>query len=157
MGTTTDSVRRLAEEAYKCFETAQRDGTTEEDRYVRIKDGSPEWVTDLAREAHGAMFPDDWRYACIVSALECISESDDPDDARHEWADGEVYVDNGARLAWLASHGARADYCDEAVESTYAVGDRPGIIEAIGAGQYEEASEVFGLVLDYLHATADSE
>lgn len=63
----SSTVQQLAAEAYGCFETAERqDGET----FWRLKDGSPEWVTDLVLNAHGDFLPDDWRYACIGAALE---------------------------------------------------------------------------------------
>ena len=66
---TTGATQARAQEAYDCFETAARpDGET----FTRVRDGSPGWVGELVREAHGDFLPDDWRYGCIQSALEFI-------------------------------------------------------------------------------------
>lgn len=150
---TTTIVQDLAGEACACFETATRTDDTE---YVRIKNGSPEWVTELAHHAHGDMLPDDWRYACIMSALECISDVEgahDLGDAPYEWADDQVDAYTGQRLQWLASDLRRPDYCDEATfEMGYTVA---GMVERIGLGQYQEALEVYGLVLDFLTTRKD--
>ena len=139
------TISEKAREAVGCFETATRDdGTT----FDRIRDGSPEWVTDLARAAHGDMLPDDWRYATIRSALEFIAEADDPEDGAGEWTDSEVDVYSGARLTWLSSHLSRPGYCDQARDEMGVEG--LDIIEQAGLGQYMEASEVYGLVLEAL-------
>ena len=149
------SVQTLAGEAYGWFETATRDNG---DRFDRTKDGAPEWIRDLCMEAHGDMLPDDYRYAMIRSALECISEADDPEDAAHEWADAEVSVYNAARAAWLASHLDRGGYCDEAI-SQFGTPDGydDGVYGIIAQGWYMEASEVYGLVLRFLEEKDDGE
>ena len=115
MPETETTIQTLAAEAGACFETATRSrvvggsGELEEDRYVRVKDGSPEWVTELVHAAHDDMLPDDWRYEKIADALEYIAEVDDPDDSG-EFADQAVDIYTGARLAWLASHLSRPGY-----------------------------------------------
>lgn len=142
MGTTVQDVAR---EAASWFEVAKRG----DDDFTRCKDGRPEWVSDLVYAAHDSMFPDDWRYASVSSALEFIAESSDPEDEGGEWADGNVDVYTGARLAWLASNLNRAGYCDEAVEEFSSDGSA-GIVERIGLGQYAESSEIYGSVLSSL-------
>ncbi len=51
------------------------------------------------------------------------------------------------RLAWLASDSSRAGYCDEAAAEFGQSGD---IVDMIALGQYAEAEEVYGLVLQAL-------
>lgn len=153
-------VQQTAQEAAQWFETARRaTGYTETgpredgERYVRTKNGAPEWVRDLVYEAHGGDFlPDDWRYATIRAALEWIAEGND-DTYPGPFADDMVDVYTGERFAWLASNLSRAGYVDEAV-SDYGEGRWPegGIVEAVGLGQYAEASEIFDLVMQQLEA-----
>lgn len=151
---TTTTLQDLAGEAARCFETATREpvGDTPE-RFVRVKDGSPEWVTELIRAAHGvdadgspSMLPDDWRYKVASFAVEMIAESDDIEDARAEFADAMVDAYTFDRIAWLGSNLRRAGYVDEAVDE-FGPPDQDGIIERIGLGQYAEASEVYDLVV----------
>jgi len=144
------TIQDKAREAYEWFETATRDDGSS---YVRTKDGRPEWVQDLVFTAHGEFMPDDWRYRKIMEALEFIADNDDPEDTSYEFADGAVDVYTSARLAWLASNLNRASYCDEAIENGM-VDAKAGVIEIIGAGQYEEAGEIFGLVLSELEKYA---
>ena len=115
-------------------------------RFVALLDGSPDWVSELVREAHGDMLPDDWRYASIESALDWIADANDPEDEQYEWADENVDVYHRGRLAWLASDASRPSYCDDA---TSEMGDYApnGILDRIGLGQHQESCEVFASVL----------
>lgn len=156
MNTTTTTVQSLARTAAQSFETARRaTGDTETgpredgEEYVRIKKGSPDWISEMVHEAHGEMFPDDWKYACISAACEWIAENDDPKGGASEFADQYVDVYNSDRIAWLASHGARQGYCDEAQEE-WGADAGAGVIDRIGWGQFFEANEVYGIVLDFL-------
>lgn len=147
--TTTTTISELAGRAYDAFTTATRRDET----IVVLRDDAPDWVRALAADAHGAFFPDDWRYQSIRSALGFIHDqgvetADELDDAGHEWADGNVDIYNGARTAWLASNLMRAEYCDEAVEEF----GQPehGILGLIGLGQYVESGEIWASVLKSL-------
>lgn len=144
--TKTRTIQEVASEAAGWFEGARRE---DDSTFVRTRDGAPEWVTHLVREAHGDFLPDDWRYSVLRDALFVIEESGDDDDARTEFLDGCVDVYTSDRIAWLATHLYRVSYCDEAAEEGLVAQDA-GIVERIGAGQYMEASEVFGLVLAFL-------
>ena len=162
MSTMTDQLHKIAAEAYACFETATRDNGSE---FVRVKEGSPEWVTDLVRKAHGDDFlPDDWRYETIRSALGFIADeatdksaptSDrDPDDASAEFADSQVDVYTSELIAWMGSNLRRVGYVDEAVEE-YG-GELAGdIVRQIMLGQYAEAEEVYALTLNALEDLTD--
>lgn len=132
----------LARGAASWFEWRERqDG----EPYTATKHAAPEWIRDLVREAHGEMLPNDWRYEVIHSALLYIAEAglEDADELdAGTFADEQVDTYSGERVAWLASHGLRAGYCDEAREEGLTAQDA-SIIDVIGAGQYVEALEVF--------------
>jgi hypothetical protein len=132
------NVQNLAREASSYFERALRDENDPDSGYVRTKKDTPEWVTNVIYEAHAGMLPDDWRYDQIENALDVIADSDDPD-----------------RIAWLASHGNRQSYCDDAA-SEFGSESRD-VIEMIGLGQYYEAGEIYGLVLQALEARTDDD
>lgn len=149
--TSTTSIQDKAREAAEWFESAERVEGDEPSRYVRTKDGCPEWVTELVYAAHGDFLPDDWRYSIIQDALEMIADSDDPEDAAGEFADGAVDAYTSDRLAWLSSNLNRAGYCDDAARE-FGAREEPDIIAAIGLGQYYEANEVYFLVLQALDA-----
>jgi hypothetical protein len=149
---STTNIHQLAGIAYNAFERIERG----EDYITTLKDDAPEWVRDLVRAAHGDMLPDDWRYDAIRSALWVHihnDESHDLDEMGTEWADGYGDVYTGARLKWLASNLNRPAYCDEAREEGLSAGE--DIVELIGAGQYMEAREVWGLVVTALEERAE--
>lgn len=142
------TITELAAEAAEWFET--RGGRE------FLKEGRPEWVYELVREAHGDFFPDDWRYACTAAALEAIRDADasELDDAGASFADDQVDTYTAGRFEWLSSHLQRAGYVDEAVDELGAP-NPDGIVERIALGQYAEALEVFGLVLAELRDRAE--
>lgn len=153
------SVQELAKLVAQCFDYATRGNTGNyEDRFVRITEGSPVWVREMVREAHGDMLPDDWKYACVSAACEWIHDTleagGDAEDARGEFAESQVDVYNGQRLAWLASHSERVSYTDWAVEEFGRNDPAMGVLGDIAMGQYAEASEVYGIVLQFLEARA---
>ena len=145
------TLQQLASEAAACFTTKKR---SDGDSFVAMLDGSPDWVSELVREAHGDMLPDDWRYASIESALDWIAAANDPEDEQYEWADENVDVYHRGRLAWLASYASRPSYCDDA---TSEMGDYApnGILDRIGLGQHQESCKVFASVLRSLRDRAD--
>ncbi len=138
------SIEDLATEASSYFHRIQRG----EDTITVLKHDRPEWVQDLAYSAHGDFGPDDWRYDAISAALDHIGEWGDDEDSS-EFADSHVDVYTAARYAWLASNLNRGGYCDDAKNEGLA-GEDADIADLIGMGQYMEAQEVYGLVLDAL-------
>lgn len=139
----------VAREALGWFTTTERG----EDTIFILRDGRPEWVQDLAYDAHDDLMPDDWRFACIWAALAHVSDNDietedAASDARSEYADGRVDIYTGARTAWLATNLTRLGYCDEGRDEFGS--DGLDIAELIGLGQYYEASRVFDSVLGSL-------
>jgi len=145
------TIQEKAQEAAQWFESASRENG---DSFIRTKDGTPEWVTELIHAAHHGFtdfLPDDYRYQWTFEALEFIAESDDPEDGQSEFADNAVSVYTPARLQWLASNLQRPGYCDEAANE-FGYDGKEGIVGLIGIGQYAEASEVYGLALQALEA-----
>ena len=141
----TTTVQDKAAEALTWFEVARRDENDPESTFVRTKEGTPEWVTQLVY-AHGDFLPDDWRYRKIMDALEFIADSDDPEDNSGEFADTAVDIYTSDRLAWLASNLNRIGYTDEAV-SEFGAGEPMDIVTMIGWGQYAESEEIYQAVL----------
>lgn len=121
------------------------------EKFYHLRDGSPEWMTDVCRKAHGEMFPDDWRYQFISDAVDILAESDDWDEARDE-VEADIYTSQ--LTAWLASRTGRYSYCDQYVEEMGADGDT---LARISGGQWMERCEVFGLVAEALGDIGDSQ
>jgi hypothetical protein len=155
MSIMTTEIQDKAREAYDWFEIAKRDEADPESSFVRLKDGAPEWITQLVYDAHGNFLPDDWRYDKIQDALEFIMDVEYPDDGNSEFADGAVDIYTADRIKWLGSNLNRVGYCDEAAEEFgwgWSPGnvDNGGIVELIGLGQYAEAEEIYASVLNSL-------
>lgn len=143
-------VKSLAGAMHAQFEQKTRtDGHTE---FWALKDGAPEWMTDVCRASHNSarMLPDDYRYEFIVDALSAIADHDDEEDARDS-LEADVYT--GHLTAWLASNINRIAYCDEAAEN-YG-GQLTEITQMISAGQESEKREVFDEVVQALREHAD--
>lgn len=137
--TITEELQKLAGEAYDSFQQIERGDET----ITVKKPGAPAWVDDLVREAHGDMFPDDWRYDTIQSACGAIhdaSEGADITEVGAEFADSTVDVYTTARYEWLASNLHRQSYVDDAAAE---FGPSEDICQAVGMGQYQEANEIF--------------
>ena len=113
------------------------------DRFDCLKDEAPEWMGDAMRDAHGGMMPDDWRYSAARSIVEALADDADPDDMG-ERIDGLVDVYTGRLTAWLASHGARVGYCDEAAAE---YGPFDSVDRLLMAGQYRELEEIAGALI----------
>lgn len=146
------TIQALAAKVSSSFETATRaDGAP----YVLLKDGHPQWMQDLCFAAHedGAMLPDDWRYTFIREAVDHLAEAATEDEAREAMEEADIYT--STLLKWLASHGARLDYCDQARDELGA--EAFSNTEAlISMGQSMERMEVFQAVLGFL-STMDPE
>lgn len=146
--TITEELQQVAQEAYDSF-TQQKRG----DETITVhKDDAPAWVKDLTREAHGDMFPDDWRYDQIQNACGAIhdaSEGTDIGDVGAEFADGAVDVYTTSRFEWLASSLNRQSYVDDAADE---FGPAEDVCSAVGMGQYQEANEIFYSVAGSLGA-----
>lgn len=137
------------------------DTRTDGSKFVRLRDGHPEWMRDAVREAHGGAGPNDWHYNAIRAMAEGLSERtfeaetwDGFDaavcDACHELADSQVDDYTSALLLWLAEAPGALDACDEAAEE--------GLVDAsadmetrIKCGQYrwyEQIGQTICRVLD---------
>ncbi len=143
--TTGTSLGEIAAGAAEQFEIAKR--TSDEEEYVRLKDGAPEWLKDAVHEAHGDLLPDDWRYSMAREAFQTIAEAVDTDgieSIENEFADNtDVYTAD--LLKWLASNLTRIGYCDEA-NNEYGFQKDTTTEEIIRRGQAGERLEVFGAI-----------
>lgn len=145
------TIQKLASDLYDALETRRRDNG---EAFHTLRDDAPEWMRDAVREAHGDMLPDDWRYGAIkrvACAMADVAEDEDLDDAAHEACDAMVDVYNGTLCTWLASHGARMGYCDEAADE-YGYDKERGIIGLMQLGQFAEYREIWSALASALEA-----
>lgn len=144
------TLAELANDVLAMFEWGTR---TNGDRYWSRKDVmTDDWVAEMCRDAHGDMFPDDWRYMFIHDTLVSLSEFDERtaeewDEDMHEAVDGAVDVYNSELCKWLESHACRSSYVDDA---TAEMGQPDSVMQSLQMGQYVERREVFSSVLHSL-------
>lgn len=137
------TIRKLAAEAYGFLERGKRSDGSE---YVFRKSGSPEWIKDLSRAAHGDSFPDDWIYEQIANCLESISDNDCEDGAR-EAAESAIDVYSSDLLDWANGRGW---YVDDAIR------DGAGTMDAaIMQGQQTMIGEIFESIVTFLSNMAE--
>lgn len=133
-----ETIQEKAEFAHKFLMQKTRDSG---DKFWCCSDDAPSWMTDLCREAHAGMFPDDYKYEYIEDALEKLYQYEDADEI-----DIEADAYNSDLFAWVASHSDRTSYADDALKEFGAT----SIIEAISYGQEFERREVLILVRNFL-------
>lgn len=89
---------------------------------IVLRNGSPQWMTDVLSEARGDEFPTNWAHNTIETLLDQITDLDE--DSRYRDIEEKIYemTDNLADtdltklLAWLQSDLTRAQYVNEALE-----------------------------------------
>jgi hypothetical protein len=133
------------------------DTRTNGETFYKLRDDSPEWLSDAIFVAHDRTMPDDWRYSAIRAVAGEIAESeDDTDPDESDWERCVSLVDcYTARLtAWLGSRVDRAAYCDDAADE-YGWPTEGGIIKLLQMGQSAEYREIWGLLWTFLSERAD--
>jgi len=112
------------------------------DKFVCLSDGSPQWMTDIIRECHGSMLPDDTKYAMIQECADSLNDRETLDiEDIFEIADGLVDVYNAERTRWLSSSLDRAYYIDDAQDEGLLAEDSDTFTR-IGVGQFKEYEEI---------------
>lgn len=143
---TIEQLARLLADAFEVFDREPSPGL---DQPVKLRDGSPEWMRDLCRNAHdnAHMMPDDWRYHMIAAVAEAIAE-----DGEDYSLDGLVPVYTNQLTGWLHSRADRHCYVDEWAEETGAGCE--DFIALLSGGFLQELQEVAGSVFNDLEARA---
>jgi hypothetical protein len=141
-----DAVKRLTKEAYGYLRHRTLDNGKTTLVFPTRK--SPQWLTNLCRQAHGDMMPDNWRYKFIRDSLRVLEKQ--PEDGYPDI--NTIYPYAPDRLNWLASRVDRCGYCDEAAVD---YGHPPqDTVTLIGWGMQRELDEVFHLVREFLFSKA---
>lgn len=106
------TVNELAKEALDWFVTDTRDNG---EKFVKTKDGRPDWLENLIFTAHDNMLPDDYRYKFIENSLQYIADQDeDADDLDCPEIEADSYTSELTK--WLHSRNDRVYYLTEALE-----------------------------------------
>jgi hypothetical protein len=142
--TSSTTIQALAAHMSQAFETAVR--PTSGEKFRRLKDDAPGWMTTVCRKAHddARILPDDWRYAFIEDAVDALAAYGDPDDARDS-LEPDIYTSD--LTAWLHSRNSRVYYLSEALTEYGPFRDG---FQLLAATQMIEKEEVFQQVVDAL-------
>jgi len=105
------TIQELAEKYADMFITAKRDNG---ETYLSLNEENED-LTQLIRDAHGDMMPDDYKYEYIHNSLEAIAECELHDNIHEISMESDCY--NSDLLKWLSSSLSRADYIDEVVNN----------------------------------------
>jgi hypothetical protein len=145
----TTSIQKLAADLSKALETKKRDNGQE---FVSLKDGSPEWMTQVIRSAHGDKLPDDTVYSFIEKAADALanaSEDAEPSDVILE-LEPDPYT--AGLTAWLHARVDHVYYLTECLEENpYDDG-----FQLLAAAQQKQIHEVGYALVSALEEAAES-
>lgn len=139
---TKNTENTIIENAQAMLAMIETRNINNETRYF-LADSRADWMHEVMHAAHGSMLPDNFRYAMVADCLSALIDADSIDDARDTLLDL-VPIYNGELTAWLASHGSRIQWVDEAIEND---GNLENLLQALSAGYFLELSEVFELTV----------
>lgn len=141
----TITLHSLAKEMSLAFEGDTR---TNGETFRKLREGSPEWMTTVCRQAHdqAKLLPDDWRYAFIEDAVDVLAEHEDIDEALGR-LEPDIYT--GRLTAWLSSLNSRVYYLNEVLTEYGTACDG---FQLLAAAQMIEKEEVFHQVVAALEA-----
>lgn len=143
-------IQKLAEQLSAAFETKKRN---DEKEFVCLKDGSPSWMTEVIRAAHGDKLPDDTTYAFVEKAADAIADSEDPQEAILE-IEPDAYT--AGLTAWLNARVDHVYYLTETLDEIAQAG--LGItdgFQVLALAQQKQIQEVGNALISALEAQAE--
>lgn len=135
-----------AQALHDAFETRTRENG---ETFVRLAEGSPEWMRDAIDDAHGGLAgrePDDHIFAVCKGAakeLAAMHQGDYPDDVGMEFSGN--LMKSVDPMAWLAAHPGNASCVDRA-EAKGLIPSGQSDSERIACGMAEQAREIFFMI-----------
>ena len=142
------TVNELAREALEWFITDTRNNG---EKFIKTKEGRPDWLENLIFTAHDDMLPDDYRYKFIEDALIMIADQDEDADLDCPEIEADIYTSDLTK--WLHSRNDRVCYLTEALEE-YEIKDG---FQALYLAQLCERGEVYYSVLNSLRELCEEE
>jgi hypothetical protein len=106
-------------------------------QFLRLADGSPNWMRDAVWAAHDEELPNDWRYGLALAAAEAWADQPEADPSRLaiEVAESIATAYTSEILNWYAELSGRIAYADEA-RDTYGIDSADDIVGALQLGQH---------------------
>jgi hypothetical protein len=132
---TATSIQKLAEQLSGAFETKKRNDGNE---FVSLKDGSPEWMTQVIRSAHGDKLPDDTTYAFIEKAADALAEMDEDAEPSDVISELEPDTYTADLTAWLNARPDQVYFLTEVLEEGTGITDGFQLLQAAQQKQLHE-------------------
>jgi len=129
---------KSAQEMSEAFETRERDNG---DKFRVLKNGSPEWMTEIVHTVHGDALPDDTIYRFIEMTVDAIADCDPDateDDIQERLYEIEPDVYTSDLTEWLHARNDHVYYLTEALEE---FNPRDGF-QALSMAQANQIKEV---------------
>ena len=142
------TVKELATKLAEALETKKR---INGDDFVSLRDGSPQWMTDVIRTVHGDKMPDDTTYAFIKRCAIAIADGDDDSHEAIYQIEPDVYTND--LTAWLH---ARVDHVYYLTEALQEFGAKDGF-DALQTAQVTQIQEIGEALIGALQAAEESE
>jgi hypothetical protein len=132
----TTSVQKLAALLSQAFQTKKRkDGND----FVSLKDGSPAWMTEVVRSAHGDKLPDDTVYAFIERVASALADADEDADPSDVISEIETDTYTADLTAWLHARVDHVYYLTEVLEEGLGITDG---FQLLAAAQQKQIHEI---------------
>ena len=136
----------------KLFESAFTTFERNEETNYKLKDTAPEFMTDIVREVHGRLMPDDFTYNTIYGVVSCLEDYKvDSTDSDHssEIIDSLIDVYTHNLKQWFNKF---SEYCDDA-QAEGLVSEDSSMSDRMMAGQYQHISEIYYSVVKEIDET----
>lgn len=149
--TDTKTIQSLAGELSQAFEHDKRNDGQE---FAKLKDGSPQWMTDVIRACHGDKLPDDTVYEFVERCADALADYDgEPSDAITE-IEPDPYTND--LTGWLHARNDHVYYLSEALEEFG--GDIRDGFQLLAIAQQKQIQEIgFALISELEKQVEESE
>jgi hypothetical protein len=140
-------LHELAGDLYDALETRKRNNGKE---FICLKDGSPDWMTEVISTAHGDAMPDDTIYGIIERAAGALhdAEAEDEDAAQEAIYELEPDCYTNDLTAWLHKRVDHVYYLTEVLED----GGCEDGFQLLMAAQSKQIQEIGGQLVSALVA-----
>lgn len=144
------TIQELAKRLSEALTTDKRTSGAE---FVHLKDGSPQWMTDVIRAVHGDKLPDDTVYRFIQESADALAEYDadgtEPIEAIYE-IQPSIYTHE--LTGWLHERADHVEYLNEALQEYEGTNSA---YDLLSIAQKAQIDEVGAALLHELEQLAD--
>lgn len=135
---TDQKIIELARRMNYAFELRTRDN---EDRFWCLADYAPQWMSDIIREVHDSVWPDDYIYRWIQDTVDALANIYDIryiDDTLYN-IEGDIY--NDKLLLWLQRGTNSTDYMERVLSEGIVDTASYGFFDHVMSAQHEQIIE----------------